>query len=72
MYGRNYPWKSAGKGNCLRPRSGLNDGHRKRDMGTFQEKPAAISGENICVDGGMTGFMIYSGEHSREYQDWNY
>jgi NAD(P)-dependent dehydrogenase (short-subunit alcohol dehydrogenase family) len=31
------------------------------------EKAGFITGENICVDGGMTRLMIYHGEHG-----WNY
>ena len=27
------------------------------------------SGENICIDGGMTKLMIYHGEHGWEYRD---
>ena len=32
------------------------------------EKAGFITGENICVDGGMTRLMIYHGEHGWEYQ----
>ena len=31
------------------------------------EKAGFITGENICVDGGMTRLMIYHGEHGWEY-----
>lgn len=31
------------------------------------EKAGFISGENICIDGGMTKQMIYHGEHGWEY-----
>lgn len=27
----------------------------------------AFSGENICIDGGMTRLMIYHGEHGWEF-----
>ena len=32
------------------------------------EKAGFITGENICIDGGMTKLMIYHGEHGWEYQ----
>ena len=32
------------------------------------EKAGFITGENICVDGGMTKLMIYHGEHGWEYR----
>jgi len=32
------------------------------------EKACFITGENICVDGGMTKLMIYHGEHGWEYK----
>ena len=32
------------------------------------EKAGFITGENICVDGGMTRLMIYHGEHGWEYR----
>ena len=32
------------------------------------EKAGFITGENICVDGGMTRLMIYHGEHGWVYQ----
>ncbi|MBR6090747.1 MAG: SDR family oxidoreductase [Anaerolineaceae bacterium] len=32
------------------------------------DKADFITGENICVDGGMTRLMIYHGEHGWEYQ----
>ena len=32
------------------------------------DKAGFITGENICVDGGMTRLMIYHGEHGWEYQ----
>ena len=32
------------------------------------EKAGFITGENICIDGGMTRFMIYHGENGWEYQ----
>ncbi len=31
------------------------------------EKAGFITGENICIDGGMTRLMIYHGEHGWEY-----
>ncbi len=33
------------------------------------EQAGFITGENICIDGGMTRLMIYHGEHGWEYQD---
>ena len=32
------------------------------------EKAGFISGENICIDGGMTKLMIYHGEHGWSYE----
>ena len=32
------------------------------------EKAGFITGENICIDGGMTRLMIYHGEHGWEYR----
>ena len=32
------------------------------------EKAGFITGENICIDGGMTRQMIYHGEHGWEYR----
>ena len=32
-------------------------------------KAGFITGENICVDGGMTKLMIYHGEHGWSYQE---
>jgi len=32
------------------------------------DKAGFISGENICVDGGMTRLMIYTGEHGWTYE----
>ena len=32
------------------------------------EKAGFITGENICIDGGMTKLMIYHGEHGWEYK----
>lgn len=32
------------------------------------EKAGFITGENICIDGGMTRLMIYHGEHGWAYQ----
>jgi NAD(P)-dependent dehydrogenase (short-subunit alcohol dehydrogenase family) len=32
------------------------------------EKAGFITGENICVDGGMTRLMIYHGEHGWTYE----
>ena len=39
------------------------------DMALFlcSEKAGFITGENICIDGGMTRLMIYHGEHGWEY-----
>ena len=31
------------------------------------EKAGFITGENICIDGGMTRLMVYHGEHGWEY-----
>ena len=28
-----------------------------------------ITGENICIDGGMTRLMIYHGEHGWSYRE---
>ena len=33
------------------------------------EKAGFITGENICIDGGMTKLMIYHGEHGWTYDD---
>ena len=33
------------------------------------EKAGFITGENLCIDGGMTRLMIYHGEHGWEYSD---
>jgi NAD(P)-dependent dehydrogenase (short-subunit alcohol dehydrogenase family) len=33
------------------------------------EKAGFITGENICIDGGMTKLMIYHGEHGWEYRE---
>ena len=33
------------------------------------EKAGFITGENICIDGGMTRLMVYHGEHGWEYQE---
>ena len=33
------------------------------------EKAGFITGENICIDGGMTRLMIYHGEHGWSYAD---
>ena len=40
------------------------------DMALFlcSDKAGFITGENICIDGGMTKLMIYHGEHGWEYQ----
>ena len=32
------------------------------------EKAGFITGENICIDGGMTRLMICHGEHGWEYE----
>ena len=32
------------------------------------DKAGFITGENICIDGGMTKLMIYHGEHGWEYK----
>ena len=32
-------------------------------MFNFENKVAIITGENICIDGGMTKQMIYHGDH---------
>ena len=31
------------------------------------DKAGFITGENICIDGGMTKLMIYHGEHGWEF-----
>ena len=33
------------------------------------DKAGFITGENICIDGGMTKLMIYHGEHGWSYKD---
>ena len=33
------------------------------------EKAGFITGENLCIDGGMTRLMIYHGEHGWRYSD---
>ncbi len=33
------------------------------------DKAGFITGENICIDGGMTKLMIYHGEHGWTYED---
>ena len=33
------------------------------------EKAGFITGENICIDGGMTKLMVYHGEHGWNYTD---
>jgi len=33
------------------------------------DKAGFITGENICIDGGMTRLMIYHGEHGWDYTD---
>ena len=33
------------------------------------EKAGFITGENICIDGGMTKLMIYHGEHGWTYDE---
>ena len=33
------------------------------------EKAGFITGENLCIDGGMTRLMIYHGEHGWSYSD---
>lgn len=33
------------------------------------EKAGFITGENICIDGGMTKLMIYHGEHGWSYEE---
>ncbi len=40
------------------------------DMVLFlcSEKAGFITGENICIDGGMTKLMVYHGEHGWEYK----
>ena len=32
------------------------------------DKAGFITGENVCIDGGMTKLMIYRGEHGWEYK----
>lgn len=38
-------------------------------MKTFGGKVAVVTGENICIDGGMTKLMIYHGENGWEYRE---
>ena len=33
------------------------------------DKAGFITGENVCIDGGMTKLMIYHGEHGWSYED---
>ena len=33
------------------------------------DKAGFITGENICIDGGMTKLMIYHGEHGWNYEE---
>ena len=33
------------------------------------EKAGFITGENVCIDGGMTKLMIYHGEHGWSYEE---
>ena len=33
------------------------------------EKAGFITGENICIDGGMTKLMIYHGEHGWTFEE---
>ena len=33
------------------------------------DKAGFITGENICIDGGMTKLMIYHGEHGWTYRE---
>lgn len=33
-------------------------------MKQFKDNTSFITGENICIDGGMTKRIIYHGEHS--------
>lgn len=35
----------------------------------FKDKVVIITGENICIDGGMTRQMIYHGEHGWRLED---
>ena len=37
-------------------------------IAVFSEKAGFITGENICIDGGMTKLMIYHGGHGWEYK----
>ena len=39
------------------------------EMVLCSEKAGFITGENICIDGGMTKLMIYHGEHGWTYAD---
>lgn len=32
------------------------------------DKAGFITGENVCIDGGITKLMIYHGEHGWEYK----
>ncbi len=44
--------------------------HRDTETALFlcSEKAGFITGENICIDGGMTKLMIYHGEHGWEFK----
>ncbi len=41
-----------------------------KEMALFlcSDKAGFITGENVCIDGGMTKLMIYHGEHGWEYK----
>ena len=36
-------------------------------LGAGEEKAGFITGENICIDGGMTKLMIYHDDHGWTY-----
>ena len=38
-------------------------------MRAYEGKVVVITGENICIDGGMTKLMIYLGENGWTYQE---
>ena len=54
----------------------IADGFRREGARVYTEmalflcsdKAGFITGENICIDGGMTRLMIYHGEHGWEYR----
>lgn len=43
--------------------------NERRTPMQFKDKVVIITGENICIDGGMTRQMIYHGEHGWRLED---